>query len=185
MRDSLYLGQIFCQPSSPCHLFAQGGAGELGWLGPSMCSILANVGAWAWDRGGQPLQITNLHLFYILSSMFRGLCIHNLFSPHQLGAPFPYPHRSYQYLYPSTQKALPNLDHTERPSLSIIVPHKPKTYLKDEASPYTVLTTDPLIPITFSFYRCVGGGGFSLWKHLKTQIFSIFIKTVCILTMTI
>jgi hypothetical protein len=78
MRDSLDLGVILCQPSSPLHLFSLCGVGKFGWLGPPLSSILANLQAGAWDKG-QPLQMRKWHVSYVLSSMFLGLCIPNLF----------------------------------------------------------------------------------------------------------
>jgi hypothetical protein len=106
----------------PLHLFAHGGAGECGWLDPSRSSVLANVRVGAGNKG-QPLQTTILYLSYVLSSMFPGLCIPNLFSPYLLGvscffsSPLHWvqsvPWQSY------TKKALPSLDHKEHPSLTI------------------------------------------------------------------
>ncbi len=83
-------GIIWHQPPLP-RLLAQGGGGERDWLGPPLSSILANSQAGAGDKG-QSLQTTNLHISYVLSSMFPGHCIPNLFSPNLPGAsylPFP------------------------------------------------------------------------------------------------
>jgi hypothetical protein len=124
--------------------------------------------------------------------MFPGLYIPNMTSPQPLEAsgppPLPYPYiKFYQNLYSPTQKAFSPFDHKEHTSFTIIVLHKLKTYLKNESSPYTLLTTDHFIPIDSSFYECVGGGGFFLLKSFKNYIinrYPLHIKTVYILTIT-
>jgi hypothetical protein len=62
-----------------------------GWVLPCPLSLLMHR-----RRGGdkgQPLQMTNQQLSYVLSSMFPGPYVPNMFSPHQLETscllPFP------------------------------------------------------------------------------------------------
>jgi hypothetical protein len=217
MRDSLYLGLIVRQPSSPLHLFVQGA-----WLGvwlagsstvPCHCvhprsvhlftffsvsaflstrrwlcrteapstaqaapgdhepliggarwqsmgeprlgrnvtwsfcgwtikapSVLASEQVGAWDKR-QPVQMTNLHLSSVLSSMFPGLCIQTCSVLIHLGHPaLPSLILTLSPISTSTVlhvKLCPiYVDHKEHGSLIIIVLHKPKTYLKVESSPF-------------------------------------------------
>ncbi len=103
-------------------------------------SVLASEQVGAWDKR-LPVQMTNLHLSSVLSSMFPGLCIQTCSVLIHLGHPaLPSLILTLSPISTSTVlhvKLCPiYVDHKEHGSLIIIVLHKPKTYLKVESSPF-------------------------------------------------